>query len=243
MVQPVAASRLLGDADLDGIGLLARFLIVAPEGTAGLRLFREPTQVAWQGYREYRDRITDLLEREPRHCTDVPEALDPIPQTLTLDARTMWIAFHDWVEVEQKPEGKLHSIRPFASKMAEHAGRLAAVLTMYADPNAIDVTAEAMAGGIALAQHYAEELLRLRGTAAVSPDLQLAARLLVWWQARPDPRCHLAEIYQRGLNAIGDAATARRIVEILEEHGWVRRLPTGTVLDDASRREAWELIP
>jgi hypothetical protein len=73
--------------------------------------------------------------------------------------------------------------------------------------------------------------------------LRLAARLLAWWQARPDPQCHLAAIYQRGLNAIGDAATARQIVGILEEHGWVRRLPAGITLDDKPRREAWELLP
>jgi hypothetical protein len=51
---------------------------------------------------------------------------------------------------------------------------------------------------------------------------------LAWWQARPDPRCYLATIYQRGLNAIGNAATARRIVTVLEDHGWVLKLPANT---------------
>ena len=77
----------------------------------------------------------------------------------------------------------------------------------------------------------------------MSPDLELAARLLKWWQGRSDPRCHLAGIYQRGLNAIRDAATARRIVEVLEEHGYVDPLPRGTELDGAPRAEAWTLVP
>jgi hypothetical protein len=51
-------------------------------------------------------------------------------------------------------------------------------------------------------------------------------------------RC-LAAIYQRGLNAIVDAATARSIVGVLEEHGYVRRLPAGMELDGAPRRDAW----
>ncbi len=155
----------------------------------------------------------------------------------------MWIEFHDAVEAAQQPEGALRPIQSFASKMAEHAGRLAAVLTVYADPDAVEIGAEAMAGGINLAQHYASELLRLHGAACVSPDLVLAARLLEWWQARPDPKCHLAAIYQRGLNAIRDAATARRIVEVLEEHGYVDPLPRGTELDGHARAEAWELVP
>lgn len=154
----------------------------------------------------------------------------------------MWITFHDAVEGAQQAEGLLHPIRAFASKMAEHAGRLAAVLTLYGDPDAIEITADAMAGGIMLAKHYAAELLRLQGATAVAPDLDLAARLLAWWQARPDRRLYLAPTYQRGLNAIRDAQTARRMVGILEDHGWVVRLPVGTELDGAARQEAWELI-
>ncbi len=99
-----------------------------------------------------------------------------------------------------------------------------------------------MACGIALAEHYAVEMLRLAGAGAVNPDLRLADRLLRWWQERPDGRLHLATIYQRGLNAVGDAETARRIVKILTDHGHVRRLPDGTEIDGKPRRDAWELV-
>ena len=163
--------------------------------------------------------------------------------TLVPKARDLWIKFHDAVERDLSAGGELHTIRAFGAKMAEHAGRLAAVLTVYADPDAMEVGAEAMACGIELAKHYGAEMLRLKGAAIVAPELQPAAKLLAWWQARPDPRCHLAAIYQRGLHAIGDAKTARQAVTTLEGHEWVRRLPAGTVLDGAPRRDAWELVP
>ena len=70
----------------------------------------------------------------------------------------------------------------------------------------MEVDGHAMSCGIDLAQHSAAEMLRFQGAGRVSPDLELAARLLAWWQTRPDPRCHLATVYQRGLNAISDAA-------------------------------------
>jgi hypothetical protein len=98
-----------------------------------------------------------------------------------------------------------------------------------------------MANGIDLATFYAGEMKRLAEGATVSPDLKLADRLLVWWQSQPDPRCHLAAIYQRGPNAIREATTARRIVGILEDHGWIKRLDPKTILDGSPRREAWEL--
>jgi hypothetical protein len=241
MVQPAIASRFLADATLDGIGTLARTLLVAPAGTAGTRLFRAPSAVAAAVLADYDARLSALMNRPTRAKGDDATVLDPVPLTLDPDARAMWIMFHDAVEGDQREGGELRPIQAFASKMAEHAGRLAAVLTVYANPDAWEIGADAMAGGIELAKHYAAELLRLQGAAGVSPDLQLAARLLAWWQARPDPQCHLAAIYQRGLNAIGDARTARRIVTILEEHGYVDRLPAGTEVEGKPRNEAWGL--
>ncbi len=242
MVQPAIASRFFADATLAGIGTLARTLLVAPAGTAGTRFFREPPPGAASTLADYDARLSELMQKPLRSVGDDPTVLDPLPMRLDPDARNMWIAFHDAVEGAQQAEGPLHPIRAFASKMAEHAGRLAAVLTHYENPNALDITADAMAGGIMLAKHYAAELLRLQGAMAVNPDLDLASRLLTWWQARPDRRLYLASAYQRGLNAVRDAQTARRLVGILEDHGWVVRLPVGTKMDGVARQEVWELI-
>ena len=243
MMQRVVADKLLGDAVLDGIGMMARMLIVEPETTVGTRLFREAPPHCAPTLRAYADRMLALLTREPTTAPDTPDALDPPAMTLTAEARALWVSFHDAVESDLGPGGALHSICAFGAKMGEHAGRLAAVLTVYADPDAMEVNGEAMACGITLAQHYASEMFRLHGGASLSPDLRLAARLVAWWQARPDPRCHLAAIYQRGPEALRDAATARRIVGLLEEHGWVLRLPAGSTLDGAPRRDAWKLVP
>jgi hypothetical protein len=243
MMQPIVADQLLSDAMLDGIGTLARMLIVVPQSTIGLRPWREPDSSGAQVLAEYNARILALLKKPPQTSPSNASILDPLPLTFTSDARALWISFHDVVERDLGPGGALQPIQAFGAKMAEHAARLAAVLTVYADPEAIEVDADMLECGIRLAQHYASEMLRLAGSAAVSQDLRLAERLLKWWQARPDGRLYLAEIYQRGLNAIGDAATARRIVGILEDHGHAQPLPAGTVLDEKPRREAWELAP
>ena len=243
MMQAAVADKLMGDPMLEGIGVLARVLLVAPESTAGTRLFQEPSSTCSDALCSYSDRLTALLTRAPKMAPDAQNVLDPPTMQLTPDANSLWVEFHDAVECDLAAGGALHAIRAFGAKMAEHAGRLAAVLTVYETPDAIEVDAKAMACGITLVQHYAAEMLRLQGRATISPDLRLADRLLAWWQARPDPRCHLAAIYQRGLNAIGNAATARRIVTVLEDHGWVLKLPANTVLEGSPRREAWVLVP
>lgn len=243
MMQRVVADRLLGDAELDGIGLLARTLIVAPESTAGTRIFRETPPKCVEVLHAYSDRLTLLLEHPPVTAPDTTDVLDPPPLPLSPDARALWVRFYNSTEGDLAEGGALHSVRAFGAKLAEHAGRLATVLAVYANPDAAEVDGEAMACGIALAQHYAAEMLRLQGGAAVAPNLRLAARLLAWWQTRPDRRCHLAEIYQRGPGSLRDAKTARNIVGVLEEHGWVCRLPAGAELDGRPRRDAWELVP
>lgn len=241
MMQGAVAEKLLGDPTLERIGTLARMLIVSPESTMGTRLFREPPPICAVELRDFGDRILELLMRRPTFL-DGGDVLDPRPMTLSDAAARMWRKFHDAAERSLPPGGDFSAIQAFGAKAAEHAGRLAAVLQAYADPEAAEVSLEHMAAGIELAQHYAAEILRLQGAASVAPDLYLAARLLGWWQTRGDRRCHLAEVYQYGPGAVRDATTARRIVSVLEEHGWVRRLPAGVVLEGAPRRDAWDLV-
>lgn len=243
MMQGAVADRLFGDAMLDGIGLLARVLLVAPETTAGTRLFRETPAECRPILDGYRARLGTLLRRPPATKRDDAGVLEPPVMVLSPEARALWIDYFDHTEARIGPGKDWAPIRAWGAKAAEHAGRLAAVLTLFADADAMEIPPELTACGIALAEHYGAEMLRLAGAGAVNPDLRLAERLLRWWVDRGEPRLHLATIYQRGLNAIGDATTARRIVDILAEHGHVRRLPDGTEVDGKPRRDAWELVP
>jgi NADPH:quinone reductase-like Zn-dependent oxidoreductase len=63
--------------------------------------------------------------------------------------------------------------RQFDSKLAEHAARLAGVLRLAADLGAGEITSDDMEAGIALAEHYAAEALRLFGVARVRVELHL----------------------------------------------------------------------
>jgi hypothetical protein len=242
MVQPGVSEILTQDPTFRDIGLLARTLPVAPETTAGTRFYKLAPPECEILLAEYGCRLSHFLDTPPR-LLDGSDGLDPLMLRLTDDARQMLIRFHDVVETELRPGGEYAGIRGFASKMAEHAGRLAALLAAYEDPNVREISPQNMANGITLAKFYAGEMLRLTDGASTAPESKLAAKLLAWWQARQDPRCHISEIYQRGPGAIRDAKTAKPIVAILEEYGWIKRLPPGTFVDGAERRDSWELIP
>jgi hypothetical protein len=223
--------------------MLARMLTVAPESTIGTRLFREATPLEGRVLAEYHNRMKALLLREPQTEPDAPDVLAPEPMRFTTDAKALWVLFYNAVEADLAPGKPLHPIKGFGAKLAEHAGRLAAVLAFYDNPESLEVDRHHAACGIELAKHYAGEMLRLAGSASVSPELRLAQKLLTWWQARPVSEVHLATIYQRGPHGIEDAATARRAIAVLEQHGLIERLPPDVEIDGAKRRDAWRLVP
>jgi hypothetical protein len=241
MMQPAIAADFFGNAKLDSIGFLARFLSVAPASNIGTRLFKDAPPDADWALSEYADQIETLFARPIQTQDCDPASLDPAPLPMSAEARKAWIDFHDMTERAQGEGGRFQTITPFASKMPEHAARLSGVLTVFADPDAREISGATMAAGIILAEYYAGETLRMTGASAIMPELAEAARLLAWWQARPDPRVHLANIYQVGPRSLRSAADAKRAVAILEEHGWLRRLPGGTVLDGKARADAWTL--
>lgn len=65
MMQPIVATKLFADATLDGIGTLARTLVVAPESTAGTRLFRAPAGFGTTILADYTARLLALLRKPP----------------------------------------------------------------------------------------------------------------------------------------------------------------------------------
>jgi hypothetical protein len=162
---------------------------------------------------------------------------------LSPKARALWSDFADHVERAIAPNGELETVRGLANKLPEHAARLAAVLTLVHNVDAGEIASAEMEAGIALAEHYAAEALRLFGASLIKPDLRLAQRLLDWllnlWT---EPNISLPDIYQRSLNAIGDRAMAAKLVGILEEHGWLTKIPRGAVVDGKRRRDAWVIV-
>lgn len=245
MMQSTVAAKLLSDPMLADMGLLARCLTVAPESTIGGRFFKEPDYQARLRLGDYSARLGFMLRQPPPTKPEDGRILNPPPLECDPEARALLIPFINEMESAVKDGKPLAPIVAFAVKLGEHAARLAAVLTIYGarDLRPASIGASAMANGITLARFYAGEALRLHGAAMVAPDRALAGKLLKWWQGQPDRRLHLAAIYQRGPYAIRDPDTARRVAGILETEGHAMRLPPGTILEGAARKEAWELTP
>ena len=242
MVQPVVAPALLGDRLALEQGFVPRCLVVWPESTLGRQVYVAEDPTSAPGFTNF-ERVMLHLLREPFLVSDDDgRELRPRQLPLAPAAKAIWIRFHDWACHHNGAERALEPVRSFAAKVPDHALRLAGVTTIASDPEAGEISLERVEAALVLARHYLGEALRLHGQAAVDGDLLLASRLLAWTRAQGG-RFSLVDAYQRGPAAVRDRATAGRLVEILEAHGWCRRLAGGAEVNGVRRRDVWEVRP
>jgi hypothetical protein len=240
MAQPAVAQRLLGNPLMIEQGFLSRCLTAWPASTAGTRKYQDVNLRTETAMRRYETRISAILHSPLPLAEGKRNELDPPTIALSDEAKGLWIRFHDSIEDQLADGASLAPIRGFANKAPEHVLRIAGVLTLYADLSAQEISTENVAHGIELIQHYLSEALRLFHASMTDPDLELAEKLLFWSQQR-GPYVALADIYQRGPNAIRDVVTAKRLAALLVAHGWFMPVPGGLEIDGQFRREVWEV--
>jgi len=243
MVQPEVASILFQDRLLAGQGLHSRLLVSAPESTAGTRQPKHEKPDTAKDLEIFGKRLLEILK------TPLPLKKDKInelaPRTLCLSTAAIkrWKEFVSHVEGQIGRGGALEPIKGLANKLPEHAARLAAVTTLVGDIHAIEIDDDGMKAGIALAEHYAGEALRVFEASKVNADLALAQQLLDWLHRQwREPAISLPDVYQRGPRAIRDKATAKRLVAVLADHGWLAPIVEGTEIGGSWRRGAWQVV-
>src|SRR5262249_35671526 len=149
-------------------GLLSRCLVSAPDSAAGTRMWHDPDSEYDAALRRYGGRLLDILERPMPLASGARQELAPRTLPLGVTARRQWIGFADHVESRVGTGGELELVRALAAKLAEHAARIAGVLTLTRDIEAGEIAAAEMEAAIEIAQHYAAEAIRLDGASRVS---------------------------------------------------------------------------
>ena len=250
MMQPDVARPLLADGLATGTGFLPRFLITEPPSTIGTRLSAKAQRdgpALWRHGNRLRAILDTPLPMDPDSRELTPRQLP-----LSADAREKLVVFADRIETHQRPGGTLAQITGFASKAAEQAARIAAVLTLWQDLDAGEVDAKAMDWGIALAQFYLSEARRLSDAASISVETAQAEKLRVWlmdfWPDRAirenrDPGTIVArDIVLWGPSAMRETKKAQRLAMVLAEYGWLAVLDPGTVVDGSARKLAFRIV-
>jgi hypothetical protein len=236
MVQMVVAQKLLGNDLAKGQGFLSRVLPSAPDSAMGTRFCREPDPVHLKALDDYKQHLMGLLAVPQPIRPGTLNELAPRRLPMSPSAKALWVRFSDEIEAELGPYGRYRPISGFAAKLAQHAGRLAAVLTLADNLDAGDIPSRYMEAGIMLARYYVSEVERLVGVASIPAPLQMAQDVLEWLQrCWKDPTISLTQLYQNGPRNIRTARVAAHAASVLSAHGWL--IPMGLV----KRTPVWGL--
>ena len=226
LVQPVLLRELLCDPLAQGQGLLARCLIAQPETLAGHRLFQHTNPEENPAVIAYNERIGALLRTSPELWPE-GDGFELKPRDLYMgdDARALWIAFYNEIERQQANGSELEGARPFASKAAEHAARIAGIITMVDNPKATRITSQAMDGAIQVTAFYLTEHLRLTG-AGRQERVDNNLRMLLEWMTARGPVVPQKDVLQRTPRPLRNlkASGINLLLQELVRRGYIRPL-------------------
>jgi len=210
-----------------GTGFLARFLIAWPESTQGHRPFTE-APASWPHLDAFTQRITAILN-QPAPIDD-NGALTPAMLSLTPEAKTAWVKFHDTIESELVSGGELYDVRDVASKSADNAIRLAALFQMF-DGAGFAIGVEAFEGASRIAAWHLNEARRFFGELALPAELVDAARLDGWLigycRREQTNLVPIAKLQQGGPGGLRGKAVIESVMRELAELGRARLVCEG----------------
>ena len=102
------------------------------------------------------------------------------------------------------------------------------------------MTAQDIGNGIAVAEFYLGEAVRLADAATISHEMDPAEALRQWLlESWPHPDIMVRGVVRGGPNPLRESLKARAALGILERHGWLAPLDAGTVVRGAAQAQAW----
>ena len=160
-----------------GTGFMARFLIAWPESTQGSRRFTEVPADS-PGLSAFNRSISNILNKVVP--IDDDGALTPPMLGLTPEAKTAWVTFHDAIESKLASGGELYDVRDVASKSADNAVRLSALLQIFENETSGPIEAEAFENASRIVAWHLNESRRFFGELALPVEIVNAAHLDKW---------------------------------------------------------------
>lgn len=252
MVQPSVALALTADKQARDQGFLARVLMVNPTSTIGYRKLHTADSTSRLAILAGHQRMNEILEQSPLVDTDDNKCLTPRRLELSGEAQTVLSEYANHIEVSQRAGEPLADFTGFASKSAEQAVRLAAVMALWENLDAKEVSAEHMKSGIQLAAFYLHEAVRILEASDESSEVNEADELYVWMRdrwpnvakdGRQDKSYVLpSEITQFGPGRFRDkSGIVERVVQVLIDHDQLEAHKNVSV-DGSNRKLAYKIM-
>jgi len=172
----------------------------------------------------YNAKIKRILQISPEYFDERCHYLSPHSVVLSPEAFELWIEFHNRIEGQNAPGGPLDCIYGWACKAAEHAGRIACVLSLYDDLGTAVISEQHMIQGVTLAEYYLNEMFRVHAQSEQNEAVLIANSLLEFMQNKASEVENVFKseyLLQYGPNKIRDAVSLQETLLLLKDMGIV----------------------
>lgn len=238
MFQPNLISQSFGNEFMLGQGILARMLPSWPESNMGKRLYRKSEAsddaIVAKFQAVTAKALRDTLEDQTERTLELSEG-----------AFAECVRFHDDIEPELARGKWAADISSFAAKAPEHACRLAALLTLFEDPDATVISEVMMASACGLVKYHLKQFKYLCVAGTNEDAVGHAQKLLDWLLSNlaPGSAFATATILQKGPVNTRNQQRMDQALAVLLQHDWIAKLPDGTVVNGKPRKKAYMLNP
>jgi hypothetical protein len=148
-------------------GHLARYLVAHPRSTMGFR-FMSLDEPVWDHLPRFHDRIAELLTEA--HARQVSGEQPRQVLSFEREAKELWVQTQNKIEPRLRPSGDLGSVRDFASKSMEIAGRVAAILHHFSDQEGSHISRETLECALDIVEWHFDEFISLFGDKDDEPE-------------------------------------------------------------------------
>ncbi|GIG58766.1 hypothetical protein Lfu02_31380 [Longispora fulva] len=220
-VQPDVLRDIASLPGFRGKGLLARILFAVPENTVGRRrIGTEP--VTAEVTDTYATNLTRLV------CA-MADWTDPAALPLTPEANERVLDIERDTEPRLAPGAEWSHIVDWGSKYTGAIVRIAGLLHLAQhldDGPCRPVTADTLERATILGHYYATHALAAFDDMGADPTVAQARTALVWITRTRTDRLTKRDLYRGTQNHFKTAAHLDPVLELLENHGYIRQLPT-----------------
>lgn len=216
-IQPQMLGDIAAKPQMAGRGVLARFLFSLPPDLVGKRNIT-PEVVPQEVLKAYGEIIANLAMK-------LSEWTDPAMLTMAPAALELFTEWRAEIEPRLKEgTGDLESLREWASKLAGHTARIAGLLHLAEKGPEKGPTSSiqkaTMERAIKLARYYVAHAKAAFGAMKEPPMLTNARKLLKWAEGQKEFTKRNAHRHMQ--KKVKDAAELTRLLNVLEEYGYIR---------------------
>lgn len=219
-----------GGGKVRGSGFWARYLVAAPPSNQGHRLYKK-APLHWPA----RTRFDAAMSRVLAHPLNIDEhgALKPQVLSLSHEAFEVWRDFYNGAEEQLRMGGDYQDVRDVASKIADQAARLAALLHWFeiGPDGGMQIGPEIMGSACALAAWHLEEARRFFGELALPTDvgdaMTIERWLLNWMKRKPDEAPSMRTLQTHGPNHLRKGKRLDDAMAVLFQSNHFREVKEG----------------